>query len=141
MVAQGAVVRRPRLCRRPRPRFQRHLRHHRRRQAGNTATGVKPAPGVPIAEDVPWFGLLIAIPIVAFVLSMTSLPQLRRVGRAVLLLYAIGSTLLTVGVASMAFWASGGAGIGSAIFLIMAAFPGIVAWLSWNLYRGSAKPE
>lgn len=102
---------------------------------------IKPAPGVPIDEDVPWFGLFIAIPIVAFVLARTTLPQLQRVGRAVLLLYAIAATLVTVGVASMTFWANGDAGIGSGVFLVMSAFPGIVAWLAWNLYRGASRPE
>lgn len=86
---------------------------------------------------MPIFVLLAAIPIAAFVLARTTLTPLRKVGRAVLLLYVVAGAVLTAGMASVPLWTRPDAGIGSAVFLLFAAVPAFLTWLAWSLYRSS----
>lgn len=86
---------------------------------------------------MPLFVLLAAIPIAAFVLARTTVAPLRKVGRAVLLLYVVAGAVLTAGMASVPLWTRPDAGIGSAVFLLFATVPALLTWLGWSLYRST----
>jgi hypothetical protein len=85
--------------------------------------------------------VLAALPIIAFVFAHTPVPALQRIGKVTLLIYTVAAAVLTLGMASMVFFVDGNAGIGSSVFLVMAAFPGFLAWLGWQLYKGVSRPE